>query len=34
MPKVYWYHLQNDLTQDCNDNNIEFWKAIGKLGVK
>ena len=31
--RVYWYNLQKQLTQECNEGTNEFWKTIGRVGL-
>ena len=31
--RLYWFDFQKNLLNDCNNDNVEFWKAIGKVGV-
>ena len=29
----HWRHLQNDLIESCENDDTEFWKKIGRLGI-
>lgn len=29
----HWYGLQNNLLQECNNDQTNFWKSFGKIGV-
>ena len=31
--RQYWFQVQNNLFNECEMNNAEFWKSIGKIGV-
>ena len=31
--RLQWYSLQNELLNDCNVNQSQFWKSIGIIGV-
>ena len=31
--RLYWFDFQKNLLNDCNNDNVEFWKTIGKVGV-
>ena len=31
--RTYWVRLQQDIMNDCNHNQSEFWKTIGKIGI-
>lgn len=29
----YWYNLQNDVLQECDVDQNEFWKFVGRIGL-
>jgi len=31
--RTYWFNLQNKLLEDCEIDQNNFWKSIGKIGV-
>ena len=31
--RLYWYSLQNNLLDECNRDDNEFWKSMGKVGI-
>ena len=31
--RVYWYNLQSQLIEECNNSNDNFWRTIGRVGV-
>ena len=31
--RVYWVSFQTNLASQCEENQVEFWKSIGKIGV-
>lgn len=32
--RLYWQKLQNDLISDAENNRPEFWRNIGRLGIR
>ena len=29
----HWRHLENNLIESCENDDTEFWKKIGRLGI-